>query len=281
MEQIKNPEEYWSVTEGIFNCLIDEDRSLAFERAIKNTVKNGDIVVDMGTGSGVLAMFAADAGAQKVYAVESNQKNIKTLQKTFEENNYKDKIILIEGDVTKIDLPEKVDVIIGELIATGLVEESQIPATNNMLRFGKPNVKVLLKKYESYIDLVNNNLFYYNHKFPIVRYEYPDLKKLKSQEFSDKFLYASVDFSKTNTENTVNIKKPIKIKKSGLINGIRISSKTIFFDDSTLWASFAYSYPIILPIKKTRVSAGEEYIVSLNYIMCEGFNKLKYFILKK
>ena len=48
--------EYWSMTEGVFNCLIDEERTKAFEKAILNTVKKGDIVVDMGTGSGVLAM---------------------------------------------------------------------------------------------------------------------------------------------------------------------------------------------------------------------------------
>ena len=31
--------EYWSMTEGVFNCLIDEERTNAFEKAILNTVK--------------------------------------------------------------------------------------------------------------------------------------------------------------------------------------------------------------------------------------------------
>ncbi len=105
--------QYWSMTEGVFNCLIDEQRTLAFQRAIQNTVRKGDVVVDMGTGSGILAMFAADAGAKRVYAIEWDRKNFEALKQSFELNGYRDRIILIKGDVTKVSLPEKVDVIIG------------------------------------------------------------------------------------------------------------------------------------------------------------------------
>jgi hypothetical protein len=30
---------YWSMTEGVFNCLIDKERSLAFGRAIASPVR--------------------------------------------------------------------------------------------------------------------------------------------------------------------------------------------------------------------------------------------------
>ena len=66
--------EYWSMTEGVFNCLFDKKRTLAFYNAIKKSVKKDDVVVDMGTGSGVLAMFAIDAGAKRAYAIESDKK---------------------------------------------------------------------------------------------------------------------------------------------------------------------------------------------------------------
>ncbi|MFA6797581.1 MAG: 50S ribosomal protein L11 methyltransferase, partial [Candidatus Paceibacterota bacterium] len=103
-KEVKN-KEYWSMTEGVFNCLIDEKRTISFSSAIKKTVKKGDVVVDMGTGTGILAMFAADAGAKKVYAIEIDKRNIKTLRSNFLLNGYNNIIEIIEGDVRKVKIP--------------------------------------------------------------------------------------------------------------------------------------------------------------------------------
>lgn len=133
--------QYWSMTEGVFNCLIDAERTKAFKQAVQNTVRKGDVVADLGSGSGILAMFAADAGARKVYAVEIDKRNTRTLRDTFAVNGYEDRIVVLEGDATKIKLPEKVDVIIAEMVATGLIEELQIPAMNNTLASAKKSVQ--------------------------------------------------------------------------------------------------------------------------------------------
>lgn len=272
---------YWSNTEGVFNCLIDKERTEAFRSAIKNTVKKGDIVVDMGSGTGVLAMFAVDAGAGKVYAVEFDKKNIPTLRKNFEINGFKDKVDILCGDVTKIDLPEKIDVIIGEMIATGLIEELQIPAMNNILRFAKNNTKVVLSKYEIYVDLVWISNTFYDYKFKIIEYDYSDITALIINSFSDKFLCKKVDFNKINTNNLLDIESALLITRKGTINGLRISGISTFSDGSVFNHSFAYSYPIILPIDDLEVEKGENILISLSYAMCEGFNKLKYFVKKK
>ncbi|MCC7051335.1 MAG: 50S ribosomal protein L11 methyltransferase [Bacteroidia bacterium] len=278
MEKINN---YWSMTEGAFNCLIDDERTKAFNKAIKNTVKKGDVVVDMGSGSGVLAMLAADCGAKKVYAVELDKKNTKTLSNTFRNNNLENIVTVLEGDVRTIKIPEKVDVIIGEMIATGLIEELQIPAMNNIIKYGNKNVKVLLNKIENFIDLVYNNNSYYGHKFNIIRYEYPDLKKLASVSFTKPEKYSVVDFSKQNKKNKINVSTEFEINKKGIINALRISSKTIFYDNSTVGATFAYCYPILLPIEEQRVEKGDKFMVYLSYTMCEGFDTLNYSVNKK
>jgi len=152
---------------------------------------------------------------------------------------------------------------------------------NNMLKYSKENVRVVLNKFENYIDLVNNNEEFYNKKFKVVRYEYADEKELKSIPFSDKNLINRVDFSKINVNNKIDKKISLNIKKDGLINGIRISSKTVFFDGSTFGYSFAYSYPIILPIEEYEVKKGEQFLINLSYEMCAGFNTLEYSIIKK
>jgi predicted RNA methylase len=277
----KGEKEYWSMTEGVFNCLIDKKRTLAFKKAIYNTVKKGDIVVDMGTGSGILSMFASDAGAKKVYAIENNRKNFKTLVGTFKANNFSNKIKLIKADARKVKLPEKVDVIIGEMIATALIEEQQIPAIHNILKYGSKKVKILLKSYENYIDLVYSKDVFYGYKVKNIKYEYTGVGEVKSVPLSNKKMYCRVDFNKAEKESRIDKKILLNIIKKGKINAVRLSSKTIFFDNSTFDYSFAYSYPIILPADNFTVNKGDKFLVEISYILCGGFDSLKYKITKK
>lgn len=268
--------DYWSMTEGVFNCLIDERRTIAFRDAINHTVRVGDVVVDMGTGSGILAMLAADAGAQRIYAIEWDEKNIVTLQKTFDTNGYALKIVLLNGDVRTATLPEKVDVIIGEMIATALIEEFQIPAMNNLLKFGKKGCRVLLESMENYADLVYNNDKFYGKTLPIIRYEYPREKNLKSKPLTQKIMYHHTDFTTIITNARIETEMAFEICRGGVINSLRLSSRTIFYDGSTFDGSFAYCYPIILPINSHKVSKGDKVCVHLSYNMCEGFRTLRY-----
>src|SRR3954454_16113224 len=51
--------------------LDDRRRTRSFIAAIEAAVRPGDVVVEIGTGTGVLAVAAARAGARRVYALES------------------------------------------------------------------------------------------------------------------------------------------------------------------------------------------------------------------
>lgn len=80
-------------------------------------------VLDVGTGSGILAIWAAQAGARKVYAVEATRmcEHARQLVKA---NGLEGVVEVIEGTVEDITLPEKVDVIISEWMGYFLLRES-------------------------------------------------------------------------------------------------------------------------------------------------------------
>ncbi len=272
--------EFWSLNEGTFYCLYDQKRTLPFKKAIFNTVKKGDIVVELGAGSGVLSMFAVDAGAEKVYAVELDKANIDSLKASIKANGYEGRIIVIEDDATSVVLPEKADVIICEMIATGLVEELQIPVMNNALKYAKEGCRVLLKEYAITLDLVSQKNTFYNKRFEVIRYEFPDLKDLKSKPLSEKMILRTIDFSKSTENQFLDEKVTFDIKKNGVLNGIRLGGDTIFADGSHFGFSISYSFPAILPIEPIAVKKGERYEVAISYSMCEGPHKLSYAIKK-
>ena len=56
--------------------LTDPTRMRAYHRAIADAIGPDDVVLDLGTGSGVLALWAAQAGARHVYAVEPQQESL-------------------------------------------------------------------------------------------------------------------------------------------------------------------------------------------------------------
>jgi protein arginine N-methyltransferase 1 len=107
--------------------LEDRIRTSRFIEAIRRTVRPGDVVLDLGTGSGVFAVAAALAGARRVYAVES-QPIAALADRFFRQAGLDDRIVLIRGVSTGIDLPEPADVLVSEIIGDDPLDEGIVAA---------------------------------------------------------------------------------------------------------------------------------------------------------
>ena len=95
--------------------LNDKRRTSLYLQSIHSTVHAGDVVVDIGTGTGVLAIAAARAGARHVYTIEAGI--IGDLAKeTFVKNGFADRITLIWGWSYEVSLPEPANVLVSELV---------------------------------------------------------------------------------------------------------------------------------------------------------------------
>ena len=93
--------------------ICDRVRTDAFRRAIESVVRPGDVVLDVGAGTGILSLFAAKAGAARVYAVE--QTTVAVLARELATANaVGDVVQVIQGDVMDVELPEQVDVIVSD-----------------------------------------------------------------------------------------------------------------------------------------------------------------------
>ncbi|KAB7502669.1 Protein arginine N-methyltransferase 1 [Armadillidium nasatum] len=107
--------------------LKDEVRTLTYRNAMyhnRHLFKN-KIVLDVGCGTGILSMFAAKAGAAKVYGIEMSN-IVEQAKKIIAANNF-DNIEIIHGKVEEVKLPvEKVDIIISEWMGYCLFYESML-----------------------------------------------------------------------------------------------------------------------------------------------------------
>lgn len=111
---------------GQESMIKDRIRCEAFQRAITEAVKPDAVVLDIGAGTGLLSMFAAQAGARKVYAVERTA-IAETARLLIEENGLSDRIEVIQNDIDAVDLPEQVDVIVSEWLGGYALDENLLP----------------------------------------------------------------------------------------------------------------------------------------------------------
>ena len=107
--------------------IADTVRMRAYTEALRAAVKPGDIVVDIGTGTGIFALLACQYGAARVYAIEPNE-NIHVAKKLAKDNGLLDRIEFIQDISTNVNFVEKADVIISDLRGILPLFEKHIPA---------------------------------------------------------------------------------------------------------------------------------------------------------
>ena len=97
------------------SMLVDEVRTDSFLSALLQVIKPGDIVLDIGSGTGVLACFACLAGAKHVYALEQDP-IIGLAREICARNDLQERVTFINDWSTYTDLPELADVLVTETI---------------------------------------------------------------------------------------------------------------------------------------------------------------------
>lgn len=110
------------------DMLKDQVRTGAYMRAIMNSAHlfKGKTVLDVGSGTGILCLFAAKAGAKRCIGIECSE--IAGFATAIaKQNGFGDTITYVNGKVEEVELPvEKVDIIISEWMGYFLIYESML-----------------------------------------------------------------------------------------------------------------------------------------------------------
>ncbi len=134
-----------------FRLVSDHARNAAFDAAIRRNIKPGMRVLDIGSGTGLLAMMAARAGAAQVFSCEMNPAVADAARDIIAANGFSDRIRVLSRHSDKLDvnadLGGRVDVIVSEIASNDLLGEGVLATMEHAVQhFLKPDGRVIPQK---------------------------------------------------------------------------------------------------------------------------------------
>ncbi len=114
-----------------FPMLNDLERNDAFAVALERVMIPGAHVLDIGSGTGLLAMMAARAGAASVTTCEQNPMLAELARRIIAQHGFSDVITVISKRSTDlvvgVDMAQRADLVVSEIVDCGLIGEGVLP----------------------------------------------------------------------------------------------------------------------------------------------------------
>lgn len=142
------------------------ERMQLYRQAIHAVVRPGDVVIDLGCGSGILGLFACQAGARRVYAVERSEALV-VAKELARANGFTDRITYFKGDARELELDEPADVIVSELISKAVIGQKMAETVDwcrdNLL---KPGGRIIPAEVELFAAPIESAEIYSKVQLP-------------------------------------------------------------------------------------------------------------------
>jgi protein arginine N-methyltransferase 1 len=133
--------------------LADRVRIEAYRKGIAGSVKRGDVVIDLGTGTGILAAMAAQAGARQVYAVDHS--DLIEVAREIAQHNGLTNITFVSQNSRDFQPPEPADVLLHEQLGPAIFGENMIMNLLDLKRRAlKPGGRIVPAVFDLYIEPV-------------------------------------------------------------------------------------------------------------------------------
>lgn len=271
-------------------CLNDHERTIIFKNNIEKIVDSTKNVLELGAGTGILSLFAANSGARHVDAVEITKPVADIARNNLKRNGFDDRVSVLNKDAISLrrdDLSAIPDVVLMEMISTGLIEELQVPAFNNLIR------QKMVKKdsicspalFETSAMLANIDYNFYGFEIRSILHQESWQRAIINNQFSDKIKYHSVDFNASirncaTIEEVVNEDVDLMVSKDGIINGLVLTSEAVLDEENRIGWTSALNIPIIVPFDDMEVSEGEKIVACVRYSMGRGLENLSIRVMK-
>ncbi|MEO6694580.1 MAG: methyltransferase domain-containing protein [Ignavibacteria bacterium] len=235
----------------------DKLRVNTYYKAIQKNVNEGDVVIDLGTGTGILSFMASKKNPKKIFAIEHG-KIIESAKTAAAHNGIKN-IEFVNVNSKNFKADEKADIIIHEQIGALLFDENMVENLIDLRdRVLKPGGKILPGKFEFFVEPVHikdeeNVPYLWEQNIEGIKFDcFSDLKKEIKGSYGrllirpdavdyflsepERILYFDIE---TMSGNDIPKKFEFnrKVLKSGKLNGLIIFFNIIFDEEIMLTTS--------------------------------------------
>ncbi len=264
MAKMMNERDYATPFHMLHSAMLlgQKSRLDKFNQAIRQIVKPNDYVVDIGTGSGILAIMAAKAGAERVSAIDINQESLDYARKAAALNGVADKIEFIKGHFSDFIPTERADVVICEMLSSILLIEQQVPASLHAVdKILKPEGFIIPQKVTIYTVPVESSVM--AERFSFEQLRFPSVVQTVSSEAARDLADIQVldEFDLTNPPSDFSVDKQLTfhIVNNGIIHGLAGFFESVIFKDIKLYMEDGWKQ-LFIPIKKpVKTKMGDEF----------------------
>ena len=249
------------------SLLSHTSRVRKFREAIYRVVKSDDYVIDIGTGSGILAILAAREGA-KVTAIDVNQESLTYARKAARLNGVEENIDFVHSHFADFSPEDQADVVMCEMLSSFMLVEQQIAASSyaveNLL---KPSGNIIPEEARIYVVPVQNDILW--DRFDIEELIFPRVPQTaepgQSTDLADLSELAVFDLTIPNTRPSVDQTLRFTCVQSGTIHGLAGMFESKLFDDIILTMDDGWK-ELFLPLPKPfKVNAGDTVDVRVSF----------------
>ncbi len=250
------------------SLLSHRTRLRKFEKAIRQVVTPDSYVVDIGTGTGVLAMFAAKAGARRVTAIDINEMSTDYAQQAARLNDI-DSIEFVTSHFSEFVPDEPADIVICEMLSSMMLVEQQVPACDHAVRnILGPSGTLLPRSADVFVVPVECPSMW--SRFEVSDITFPRVPQTVTREeardLADAELLVSHDFTTSRTSDIVRGDLSFTAVADGVAHGI------VGFFESLLYGSIRLEMEdgwrdLFIPFEDPiSLKSGDELSISLRYV---------------
>src|SRR5882724_7779526 len=148
---------------GYGKMIMDRIRTSAYQQALVRAIKPGDVVVDLGAGTGLFTLHACRLGAKLVHVIEPNPM-IQVAREIVRANGFSDRVTFYQAISFDVELPQPTDVVVTDPLGVLPLNERAIPTIiDARRRLLKPGGVLVAKRDTIWAALVEANEIYSTH----------------------------------------------------------------------------------------------------------------------